>query len=101
MGVPTGGRVVVTNNGTAVAFPSQPKRCIALKVRARETNTGAVYLGDANVSSTNGWPLLQGTDGINSEIDWPIPEGQSIDLKDLYVDADTNNDLVYFAATLE
>ena len=95
------GTVTVTTAGTRVAFSSPRSRVTWLKVRATDGNTGTVYLGDSTVSSTAGYPLYQGIDEVLTAVIVPIPEGSSIDLGDVYLDAATNGDKAEYIALTE
>lgn len=95
------GTVTVTTATTRVAFPSVRGRVIWLKVRATDGNTGTVYLGDSTVSATAGYPLYQGIDEVQTAVIVPIPEGASIDLADVYLDAATNGDKAEYIAVVE
>ena len=96
------GTVTVATAGTRVAFPSARKKCVWIKVTAREGNTGVVYFGDVTVSSSNGYTLYQGTDGVNNTTG-PIPllDVGGVDLSSLYLDSASNGDKADFVAVFE
>lgn len=100
MAAPLGGTVTVTTAGTRVAFPSARTRVVALKLRAAAANTGDIFIGDVTVSSSNAY-VLEETGDEEGRVNWPIPEGHSIELKDIYADAAVNGETVHFLATLE
>jgi hypothetical protein len=93
------GKVTVSSAGTAVQFPSTRKRVIALKIQNdAAVTTGLMYVGDLDVSASNGWTLK---DDTADYLEWPIPAGKSIRLDDLWADAASNDGAVIFIATLE
>jgi len=82
--------IVTTIKVTAAGTRVQSSKAGAIKsvlVRARSDNTGTAYVGDSDVSSTNGLALEPG-------------EAETIHfngfgkLNDFYADVDTNNDQV-------
>ena len=78
----------VASAGTAVAL-SGSQRVKAVTIIAKSTNTGKVYLGGSDVSSSTNGGLAAG-DSLNFEaVNW-------LDLADIYVDADTNGEGVDF-----
>lgn len=95
------GTVTVTLAGTQVAFPEARGRIVWLKVRAKEGNTGIVYLGDADVSASSGYPLHNGTDGVHSEVELSAPFGGSIQIDAIYLDSASNGDAADFIAVVE
>ena len=84
------GSITVTTPGTAVAVATSGNAITAVSFRARTDNTGAVYVGDSGVSSSNGYRLEPG-DELN------LSFRETIDLRRFFVDADTANDAVDFA----
>jgi hypothetical protein len=87
--LPIGSTTIVTP-GTAVAVASSGNAVSAVSFRARANNTGAVYVGDSSVDSTNGYRLEPG-DELN------LSFRETIDLRRFFVDADTASDGVDFA----
>ena len=53
----TGGKRMVTIQGTPVGIKSASYPCDALVVKALHANAGEIYVGDSNVSSTTGYIL--------------------------------------------
>lgn len=84
------GSITVATPGTAVAVATSGNAITAVSFRARTDNTGAVYVGDSGVSSSNGYRLEPG-DELN------LSFKETIDLRRFFVDADTANDAVDFA----
>ena len=84
------GSITVATPGTAVAVATSGNAITAVSFRARTDNTGAVYVGDSGVSSSNGYRLEPG-----DELSLSFKE--TIDLRRFFVDADTANDAVDFA----
>ena len=62
----------------------------AVSFRARTDNTGAVYVGDSGVTSSNGYRLEPG-DELN------LAFKETIDLRRFFIDADTASDGVDYA----
>ena len=84
------GSITVATPGTAVAVATSGNAISAVSFRARTDNTGAVYVGDSGVTSSNGYRLEPG-DELN------LTFRETIDLRRFFVDADTANDGVDFA----
>ncbi len=84
------GSVTVTSPGTAVAVVSSGNAISAVSFRARSDNTGAVYVGDSDVDSTNGYRLEPGDE-------LTLSFRETIDLRRFFIDADTANDSADFA----
>ena len=84
------GSITVATPGTAVAVATSGNAITAVSFRARTDNTGAVYVGDSGVSSSNGYRLEPG-DELN------LSFRETIDLRRFFVDADTAGDGVDFA----
>ncbi len=84
------GQETVDANGTAQAITGT---ATALKhgafIKALEGNTGNVYVGDSDVSATNGYEL-----GPGDVVFLPI-----LNLATVYIDAATNDDGVSFLGT--
>ena len=84
------GSITVATPGTAVAVATSGNAITAVSFRARTDNTGAVYVGDSGVSSSNGYRLEPG-DELN------LSFRETIDLRRFFVDAETANDAIDFA----
>ncbi|MEE8046507.1 MAG: hypothetical protein V3T49_06690 [Dehalococcoidia bacterium] len=84
------GSVTVTSPGTAVAVVSSGNAISAVSFRARSDNTGAVYVGDSDVDSTNGYRLEPGDE-------LTLSFRETIDLRRFFIDGDTANDSADFA----
>lgn len=84
------GSITVATPGTAVAVATSGSAITAVSFRARADNTGAVYVGDSGVSSSNGYRLEPGDE-------LTLSFRETIDLRRFFVDAATANDAVDFA----
>lgn len=84
------GSITVATPGTAVAVAASGNAVSAVSFRARANNTGAVYVGDSGVGSSNGYRLEPGDE-------LTLSFRETIDLRRFYVDADTASDGVDFA----
>ena len=84
------GSITVATPGTAVAVATSGNAITAVSFRARTDNTGAVYVGDSGVTSSNGYRLEPG-DELN------LSFRETIDLRRFFVDADTASDGVDYA----
>ena len=91
------GQATVTTAGTAVQLSTTSTIARRLKVKALAGNTGNVYVGDSDVSSTTGWEL-DGGEEIIFDDNTSVPRGseKEFDLSTTYVDAATNGDKVMF-----
>lgn len=82
---------VVTTAGTRVALSADKLLSASLVVEALPTNTGNIYVGGIDVSSSNGIILQPG-----QSVSIPGPEihgnQYEIDLAQVYLDAGTNGD---------
>ncbi len=81
---------VTTNAGTAVQISSTSTPIKAISIKALSTNTGIVYVGDADVDSSNGRELEAG-ESIDIDID---------NLTKVWIDVSVNGEGVSFAAIL-
>ena len=82
--------ITVTAAGTAVQA-GDSGNITSVMFKARSSNSGAVYVGDSNVSSTRGIELLPG------EVTTTRFKGHG-KLQDFYADAATNSDKVDYWA---
>ena len=80
----------VTNSGTAVAL-SESRRVKALTIIAKAGNTGQVYVGGADISTSTNDGLDAGEVINFQSVGW-------FDLADVYIDADTDGEGVDFYA---
>lgn len=91
--------VTVATAGTAVRFTTATTPIKSILIAAPSGNTGAVYIGDSTVASTNSPPLAAGSERTITFKD--NPDDTPGDMADLYVDVSTNGDTItYFAVTL-
>ena len=81
----------VSSAGTAVALSSSSQRVKSLTVVAKPGNTGQVYVGGSDVASTTNSGLAPGDSVILPAVNW-------LDLKDVFIDVDTNGEGVDFYA---
>jgi hypothetical protein len=89
------GYVDVPSAGTAVRISTNPERVLWIRFKAE---TGTIYVGRSDVSSTNGYPVTTAA-GIDLELDFGQYNG-SVPLSDFYVDAATNGDNATWAVIL-
>lgn len=79
----------------AVSGTEQPivaaavERVVALYLSAPAGNTGVIYVGDSTVTTTKGYGIEK---GLSFKIE--APEGNYIDIAQIYVDAGTGGDKV-------
>lgn len=78
-------QVIVASAGTAVPLSATSVPVFSVTIKAAPTNSGAIYIGDSSVSSSNGFLLSKG-DTVSFDIS---------DLTNIYVDSETSNDGVY------
>jgi len=81
--------VTVTNAGTRVQVSTTPVWATLVILQADPNNTGQIYVGGSNVSSSNGI-VLQPLDGLTIT----PAQGRRVDLREIWVDASTNNQSV-------
>ncbi len=81
----------VTTAGTAEALSATSQRMRNLTIIAKASNTGQVYVGGSDVSSSS-------NDGLAPGDSLEIPVDSWLDLADIYVDVDTNGEGVDFYA---
>lgn len=62
-------------------------KVIAIFLAVPASNTGSIFIGDVNVSTTRGIEMAKGT---NLRID--APEGDFLDIYNMYFDAATSGD---------
>lgn len=64
------------------------EKVVAIFLSAPAANTGTIYVGDSNVSTTRGMAIIKGTSPL------PIfaPEGQFLDIYNMWFDAATSGD---------
>lgn len=84
--------VTVTTSGTKVAVSATPIAAVKLWVSSRNANTGNMYVGDTNVSTTRGVEVIKGTTQ-----EFADPNGGLLDLGSIYIDAGTNGDKAFIA----
>lgn len=84
------GKVTVTTAGTRVQLSGTSKPSKAVVIRALETNTGLVYVGDSTVASTNGHRLSPG-ESVGLEI---------ADLTNVYLDSAVNGEGISYLGSV-
>lgn len=77
----------VTTAGTAEALAGSTA-CIRAVIRAKDANTGKVYVGNSSVSSSNTGIVLNAGDAYEMELD---------NLNKIYIDSDTNGEGVTYS----
>lgn len=83
----TSGQNTVAAAGTQERLVSSPAPCAWVVITALAANTGDVYIGDADVSSTTGIVLQAGDPAIRLDV---------ADASVVWVDAETNSEGVAF-----
>jgi len=81
------GQKNVSSAGTAEALGSATD-IISVTIKAKSSNTGNIYVGGSDVSSSNGL-ILEPGDAVSLDIN---------DLSTVYIDADTNGEGVSYLA---
>ena len=84
------GTVTASLAATPVAIATTAMAVRALSLKARQDNTGPVYIGDAGVTANNGYCLSPG-DEVTLQF------GNAMDLRLLFVHADNAGDRVDYA----
>lgn len=86
----------VATAGTAAQLSTSTRKATAMHFQAPWGNTGLVYIGKSDVSSTKRMHELQPGEWW----DYEVRAGASVDLDIWYVDADTNGDDLNWVAEL-
>ena len=95
--IPDTGITTVSTSGTAVQISNTPNRVLKITVKALAANSGIVYFGESDVSTTNGWGLSAG-----NEFEENYRElGGSEAFSSIYVDVATNGDKVCWLVVLD
>lgn len=89
----------IPSAGTAVQILNQKDKVVRIKFTAPAANTGLTYVGNSDVSATNGYPL-GAAGGVDATTDWIELSPGSITIDTFYVDAATNGDDVAWIAIL-
>ena len=84
-------RKTVTTAGTREQLTTSGKAVPAVIIQAESTNTGIVYVGDNQVSSTNGIEL-NANDSITLTNDDMGSSDAKISLKDIWLDVSVGTD---------
>mgnify|MGYP001569389964 FL=1 len=88
------GTTDIPTAGTRVQISNTPRRCLSITFKARNGNTGSIYVGGSTVSSTNGVEL-RANEGKSYNFG---AAGVSCSINEFYVDTATNgNDVDWFA----
>ena len=91
------GTTTVSTSGSEQQLANVPNRVLWLKAKALAANSGIVYLGVSDVSTTNGYELSAG-----NEIEISFADtGGTIAFSTVYVDAATNGDKLCWTVILE
>ena len=89
------GSLSITTAGTELQFSNTADRVKSISVRARPGNTGNVFFGVSDITSTNGWTLQPGE---SKTVDF----GQgSVLFSVFYGDAASNGDILDWTVILE
>ena len=91
------GVTTVTSAGTAVQVLNATNRIKFLKFKALAGNSGLAYVGESDVSASNGFELSAGNTKTYNFGEF----GGSVQANVWYVDAATNNDKVCWSMILE
>ena len=95
--IPDTGIATVSTSGTAVQISNTPNRVLKITVKALAANSGIVYFGESDVSTTNGWGLSAG-----NEFEENYRElGGSVPFNSFWVDAASNGDKLYWRVVLD
>lgn len=86
------GTQTVTTAGTRVALTAVRTAASWLIVTGRPANVGNIFVGGADVTSTNGIPVAAGGSFSFPDVGGPT----YLDLKDIYIDAANNGDQVIY-----
>ena len=82
----------VTTAGTQVPLRTNNIRAVAVTLTAERSNTGYVYVGDSEVSSTNyGFDLMAGDSYTISPVEFGLATAH-ISLKDIWLDVSVSGD---------
>ena len=91
------GTTTVSTAGSEQQISNTAHRVLWIKAKALAANSGIAYLGDSDISATNGYELSAG-----NEIEISFRElGGSVEFSSIYVDVATNGDKVCWAVVLE
>jgi len=84
------GSTNLTSAGSAQIIDDSPSAIVFITIQAKPGNTGDIYIGVSDVSSSNGWTLQPGE---SKDLDFdPLGAGQSITFDQLFFDGATTND---------
>lgn len=96
MAYPLGQTTDVPTAGTRVQISNTARRVLSITFKARNANTGSIYVGISTVSSTNGFELRK-----NESVTYNFQSFlTSAPISDFYVDASVNGDDVDWAAIM-
>lgn len=84
---------VTLTHGVATRLSASAIYASSLILYADPLNTGNVYLGGSNVTTSNGIPVAKGQ-SFNLSYDLVFGSNGKIDLRTLYLDSDTTSNLV-------
>lgn len=93
--------VTIASAGTAVQVTSQDISTPAAYVQADSLNTGKVYVGDADVDSTNGIELAAGESVTLDGTAFLRGDATKFILSDIWVDTATNGNKVRVSYLVE
>lgn len=81
----------LTAAGTAQQLTSTLTKAEVVNITAKVGNTGNIYIGDSNVSSTRYFAYLDAGESVSIEAQAAGYSG-TFDLSEIYIDGDTTND---------
>jgi len=85
----------VPSAGTPVRITTSNQRVKKIKFTALATNSGLTYVGQSDVSSTNGYPL-GAAGGVDATLEFDFGDG-SAPFNEFYLDAASSGDDVAWA----
>ena len=96
MSYPLGQTTDIPTAGTRVQISNTARRVLSITFKARNGNTGSIYIGTSTVSSSNGIELRK-----NESFTYNFQAtGTSAPISDFWVDAATNGDDVDWGAIM-
>ena len=91
------GTTTVSTSGTEVQLSNTTSRVSSIQVKALAANSGIVYFGDSDVTTTNGYELSAGNTVSVSFAD----AGGTVAFSTLYLDAASNGDKASWIAVIQ
>lgn len=86
-------QVTVTTSGTEVRLVAAAvQQVVKIYLSAPAANTGTIYIGDSDVSTSRGIALIKG-----ETMEISAPQGEYLDIHNIWADAATSGDKVNVA----